>query len=276
MRRKKKFSVSLAVLIVFALLFLFPIYWTVTTAFKSPNQIMTNPPEFFPKHFTWDNFVEVFTQQNIGTFFTNSLVVSISATLVTLFLASLAGYGFSRFRFHGRDLSMMLIIVVRMIPALIYMVPYYIIFNNIGMLDSKLGLVVVYITANLPLAIWLATGFFDEIPREVFESAKIDGASEFRVYWKIALPLVVPGLVVISVLVFLATYNEFGTALVLLFNDANKTLPVGISGMLQLQKDTPYGLLAAAGTVAMIPAFILALTTQKYVQKGITAGAVKG
>lgn len=276
MRRKKKFSVSLFVLIIFALLFLFPIYWTITTAFKSPGQIMKNPPEFFPKSFTWDNFVEVFTQQSIGTFFVNSLVISIGATVVTLFLASLAGYGFSRFRFRGRGASMMLIIVVRMIPALIYMVPYYIIFNNIGLLDSKLGLTIVYITANLPLAIWLAVGFFDEIPREVFESAKIDGASEFRVYWKIALPLVVPGLVVIAVLVFLATYNEFGTALVLLFNDANKTLPVGISGMLQLQKDTPYGLLAAAGTVAMIPAFILALTTQKYVQKGITAGAVKG
>ena len=171
---------------------------------------------------------------------------------------------------------MMLVIIVRMIPALIYMVPYYIIFNNLGMLDSKLALTVVYITANLPLAIWLATGFFDEIPAEVFESAKIDGCSEFQVYRKIALPLVIPGLVVISILVFLASYNEFGTALVLLFNDANKTLPVGISGMLQLQKDTPYGLLAAAGTIALIPAFILALTTQKYVQKGITAGAVKG
>ena len=110
----------------------------------------------------------------------------------------------------------------------------------------------------------------------MFESAKIDGCSEFQVYRKIALPLVIPGLVVISILVFLASYNEFGTALVLLFNDANKTLPVGISGMLQLQKDTPYGLLAAAGTIALIPAFILAQTTQKYVQKGITAGAVKG
>lgn len=276
MRRHKHISISLIILLIFTALSLFPVYWTVTTAFKKPSQIMVLPPEFVPTSGTLDNFKEAFADKHIGTFFINSLGVAIATTLVTLLVASLAGYGYSRFRFRGKKFSMMLIIIVRMIPALIYMVPYYIIFNNLNLLDSKFALTVVYITANLPLAIWLAIGFFDEIPIEVFESAKIDGCSEFQIYRKIALPLVIPGLMVISILVFLAAYNEFGTALVLLFNDANKTLPVGISGMLQLQKDTPYGLLAAAGTIALIPAFILALTTQKYVQKGITAGAVKG
>ena len=276
MRKRRHISVSLIILLIFTVLSLFPVYWTVTTAFKKPSQIMVLPPDFIPTSGTPDNFKEAFSEKHIGTFFGNSLLIAVATSLMTLLLASLAGYGYSRFRFKGRKSAMMLVIIVRMIPALIYMVPYYIIFNNLGMLDSKLALTVVYITANLPLAIWLATGFFDEIPAEVFESAKIDGCSEFQVYRKIALPLVIPGLVVISILVFLASYNEFGTALVLLFNDANKTLPVGISGMLQLQKDTPYGLLAAAGTIALIPAFILALTTQKYVQKGITAGAVKG
>lgn len=276
MRRHRRFSLSLFILLILTALSLFPVYWTVTTAFKKPSEIMVLPPQLFPAEGTLDNFREAFFDKHIGTFFVNSLEVAVVTTLVTLLLASLAGYGYSRFRFRGRNASLMVIIIVRMIPALIYMVPYYIIFNNLHLLDSKLALTVVYITANLPLAIWLAIGFFDEIPSEVFEAAKIDGCSESQIYWKIALPLVVPGLIVISILVFLASYNEFGTALVLLFNDANKTLPVGISGMLQLQKDTPYGLLAAAGTIALIPAFILALTTQKYVQKGITAGAVKG
>lgn len=276
MLRKRKISVSLIVLIFFTLLFLFPIYWTITTAFKQPGQIMTVPPEFIPSKFTIENFTKVFQENHIGVFFSNSLSISIATTLITLLIATFAGYGFSRFSFRGKNLSMLLVISVRMIPSLVYMVPYYIIFNNLSLLDSKFGLTIVYITANLPLAIWLATSFFDEIPEEVFESAKIDGCTEFQIYRKIALPLVVPGMIVISILVFLASYNEFGTALVLLFNDANKTLPVGISGMIQLQKDTPFGLLAAAGTVAMIPAFILALTTQKYIQKGITAGAVKG
>lgn len=276
MRKTRRFSVSLVILLAYTFLSLFPVYWTVTTAFKRPGQILTTPPQFVPTSVTMDNFRQAIGEKSIGVFFVNSMMIASATTLCTLVLASLAGYGYSRFRFRGRGASMMLVIIVRMIPALIYMVPYYIIFNHLGLLDSKIALTVVYITANLPLAIWLATGFFDEIPVEVFESAKIDGCSEFQIYRKIALPLVIPGLVVIAILVFLAAYNEFGTALVLLFNDANKTLPVGISGMLQLQKDTPYGLLAAAGTIALIPAFILALTTQKYVQKGITAGAVKG
>lgn len=274
--KKKKINISLILLILFSLVFLFPIYWTITTAFKSPGQIMVIPPEFVPSKFTLDNFIKAVTENSMGIFFKNSLSIAIATTIITLIIATFAGYGFSRFNFKGKRLSMLLIIAVRMIPSLIYMIPYYIIFNQVNLLDSKSGLTIVYITANLPLAIWLAISFFDEIPEEVFESAKIDGCSELQIYLKIALPLVVPGLVVISILVFLAAYNEFGTALVLLFNDANKTLPVGISGMVQLQKDTPFGLLAAAGTIAMIPAFILALTTQKYIQKGITAGAVKG
>lgn len=273
---KRKFPLSLIVLLLFSILFLFPIYWTVTTAFKTPSQIMVVRPEFIPSSLTLDNFRAVFTEHQIGTFFKNSLLVSISTTLITLVIATFAGYGFSHFTFKGKQTSLLLVIAVRMVPSLIYMIPYYIIFNQLHLLDTRFGLTIVYITANLPLAIWLSTSFFDEIPNEIFESAKIDGCTELELYLKIALPLVVPGIVVIAILVFLASYNEFGTALVLLFNDQNKTLPVGISGMVQLQKDTPFGLLAAAGVVAMIPAFILALTTQKYIQKGITAGAVKG
>jgi len=274
--KKKKFPVSLILLVLFTFIFLFPIYWTITTAMKQPGQIMVIPPEFIPSKISLQNFRQVIAENNMGQFFWNSLSISISTTIITLIIASFAGYGFSRFNFRGKKLSLLLVIAVRMIPSLIYMIPYYIIFNQLHLLDSKVGLTIVYITANLPLAIWLSASFFDELPDEIFESAKIDGCTEFQIYWRIALPLVVPGLVVISILVFLASYNEFGTALVLLFNDSTKTLPVGISGMVQLQKDTPFGLLAAAGTIAMIPAFILALTTQKYVQKGITAGAVKG
>lgn len=276
MKQKRADYVTIGILIVFTILFSFPLYWTFTTALKSAGQIMKLPPEFIPSSITWKNFYSLFTENSMGIFFSNSVVIAGTTTIFTLLIASLAGYGFSRFNFKGKGGMLLVVIAVRMIPSLIYMVPYYIIFNNLNLLDSKLGLTVVYITANLPLAIWLATNFFDETPDEVYESAKIDGCSELGTYFKIALPLVVPGLIVIGILVFLAAYNEFGTALVLIFNDANKTLPLGISGMIQLQRDTPFGLLAAAGMVAIVPAFILALTTQKYVQKGISAGAVKG
>ena len=130
MRKRRHISVSLIILLIFTVLSLFPVYWTVTTAFKKPSQIMVLPPDFIPTSGTPDNFKEAFSEKHIGTFFGNSLLIAVATTLMTLLLASLAGYGYSRFRFKGRKSAMMLVIIVRMIPALIYMVPYYIIFNT--------------------------------------------------------------------------------------------------------------------------------------------------
>jgi ABC-type glycerol-3-phosphate transport system permease component len=263
-------------LIIFVCLFLFPIYWALMTSFKGVDQIIKLPPEVWPHHFTLDNFIEVFTKNNVGRFFFNSLFVAISTTAASVILAALAGYGFSKYRFKGRSFWLYLILAVRMIPGLVFTVPYFVIFNKLGLLDSLLGLIIVYVVGALPLAVWLFVGFYDEIPLEIFEAAKIDGCSAFQMYARIAFPLVLPGIVVTSILCFLGSYNEFGMALVLIFSDDKKTLPLGISSLVQIQKDTPFGPLAAAGMVAMIPAFILSLTTQKYIVQGFTAGAVKG
>lgn len=260
----------------FVILFLFPIYWAITTSFKSTGQIMKVPPEFIPSKWVLQNYIEVFTKHQIGTYFFNSMFVAITSTACAIIVATFAGYGFSRFKFKGRAFWQYAIIVMRMVPGLVFIIPYYLIFQKLGILDTLFTLIIVYVTAALPLAIWLFMGFFDELPTEIFEAAKIDGCNEFNTYWRIALPLIVPGIVVAAILVFLAAYNEFSLSLVLIFTDQNKTLPLGISGMIQLQKDTPFGTLAAAGTIAFIPALILALTTQKYIQAGITAGAVKG
>ena len=129
MRKTRRFSVSLVILLAYTFLSLFPVYWTVTAAFKRPGQIMTTPPQFVPTSVTMDNFRQAIGEKSIGVFFVNSMMIASATTLCTLVLASLAGYGYSRFRFRGRGASMMLIIIVRMIPALIYMVPYYIIFK---------------------------------------------------------------------------------------------------------------------------------------------------
>lgn len=163
-----------------------------------------------------------------------------------------------------------------MIPGLVYTIPFYIIYQNLGMLNSLTGLVISYITFSLPLAIWLFMGFYDQIPTEVFESAIIDGCNDYGVFRHIAIKLVLPGIVVASILIFLGAWNEFGLALVLLFTDAKKTLPIGINGLIVYQEDTPFGSLAAAGTIAMLPAIILSLTTQKFIVRGLTDGAVKG
>ena len=163
-----------------------------------------------------------------------------------------------------------------MIPGVLYTIALYIIYLNRGLLYNSIGLIAAYCTFSLPMSIWLFLNFYDEIPREIYESASIDGCSSYRMYWNIALPLVLPSISVVAILCFIGAWNEFGLALTLTFRDEAKTLPIAINTMIQRDRDTPFGSIAAAGTLSMVPAIILSLTMQKYIVKGFTAGAVKG
>lgn len=261
---------------VLGIIFFFPLYWTFLTSFKTPSQIFVEKPIFWMNTLYLGNFIEILTKTNVARFFSNSLVVSGVTTTLSLIMASMAGYGFCRYHFRGKEILKNSVLIVRMIPALIYTIPYYVIYSKIHLLDTLTGLILAYITFSLPLAIWLAINFFGEIPAEIYESAEMDGCSEYGMYFKIALPLVKAGIAVIAILVFIGAWNEFGLALVLQASDAKKTLPIGIASMIQTHKDTPSGSLAAAGIIAMVPAIILSLCTQKYMVKGIMAGAIKG
>lgn len=277
--KKKRTVQSMGLLVIFVLLgilFVFPLYWTVITSFKTSSQVFVEKPIFFLKTLYLDNYIEIFKKSYVATYFTNSIIIAGATTVLSLVLASMAGYGLCRYHFRGREGLKNSILIIRMIPALVYTIPYYIIYNKLDLLDTLSGLVMAYISFALPMAIWLAISFFIDIPSEIYESAEIDGCSEFRMYKDIALPLVKAGLVVIAILVFVGAWNEFGLALVLQSSDVKKTLPIGIASMVQTHKDTPSGSLAAAGVIAMIPAVILSITTQKYIVKGTMAGAVKG
>lgn len=276
---KKRIRSSIFILLgmtALAIIFFFPLYWTFLTSFKTSTQIFVEKPIFILDVFYLDNYIEIFSKSHVVTFFMNSLLVSAATTAISLVIATMAGFGLSRYQFRAKTALRNSILIVRMIPALVYTIPYYIIYSKIHLLDSMIGLILAYIAFALPLAIWLAINFFADIPDEVYESAEIDGCSEYKIYLKIALPLVKAGIVVIAILVFIGAWNEFGLALVLQSSDAKKTLPIGIASMIQTHKDTPSGSLAAAGMIAMIPAVILSLTTQKYIVKGTMAGAVKG
>ncbi len=271
----RAFLILLALTLI-GVFFFFPLYWTVITSVKTSSQIFVEKPIFFTDTIYLGNYIEIFQKTSVATFFTNSLVVATATTLISLLIATMAGFGFCRYDFRGKKAIQNSVIIIRMIPALVYTIPYFIIYNKVHLLDTLIGLVFAYIAFSLPLAIWLAINFFSEIPIELYESAEIDGCSEYRIYSSIALPLVKSGLVVIVILVFIAAWNEFGLALVLQSSDAKKTLPIGIASMIQTNKDTPSGSLAAAGVLAMVPAIILSLSTQKYIVKGTMAGAVKG
>lgn len=267
---------TMLALLALGLLFFFPLYWTFMTSFKTTAQIFVEKPIFFTKEFYTGNYAEIFQKSHVAQFFINSIIVAGYTTFISLVLATMAGFGFNRYNFKMKAILQNSALIVRMIPALVYTIPYYIIYSKLHLLDTLLGLILAYISFALPLAIWLAINFFAEIPKEVYESAEMDGCSEYKLYWYIAVPLVKAGMVVIAILVFIGAWNEFGLALVLQASDAKKTLPIGIASMIQSNKDTPSGSLAAAGMIAMIPAVILSLTTQKYIVKGTMAGAVKG
>lgn len=277
--KKKKIVQSFGLLILFLLLgslFIFPLYWTVITSFKTSAQVFVEKPIFILDTIYLDNYIEIFSKTHVDTFFLNSILVAGCTTLISLVLASMAGFGLCRYGFKGRSAVRNSILVIRMIPALVYTIPYYIIYNKLHLLDTLSGLIMAYISFALPMAIWLSISFFVDIPQEIYESAEIDGCPEIKLYTQIALPLVKAGLAVIAILVFIGAWNEFGLALVLQSSDGKKTLPIGIASMVQTHKDTPSGSLAAAGVIAMIPAIILSITTQKYIVKGTMAGAVKG
>lgn len=268
--------VLLAVLILLGIFFAFPLYWTILTSFKTSAQVFVEKPIFFMDTLYLDNYIEIFTKSNVFTFFMNSILVAGCATLISLILATMAGFGLCRYMFKGNRILKSSIMIVRMIPALIYTIPYFIIYSKLDLLDTLGGLIMAYISFALPMAIWLAISFFSDIPQEIYESAEIDGCGEWRMYVFIALPLVKAGIAVIAILVFVQTWNEFGLASVLQASDMKKTLPIGIASMVQTHRDTPSGSLAAAGVIAMVPAMFLALATQKYIVKGTMAGAVKG
>lgn len=275
-RSRSAHAAILLLLVLIALVFLFPIYWAVTMSFKEKADILVTVPHYFPRRFTLSNYDDILRKSSYGIFAWNSIKVAVTTTALCIAVAAMAGFALNRFVFRGRKIITNGIFVVRMIPGLVYTVPIYMIYNQLGLLDNHYGLILAYCTFSLPFSIWLFLAFYEEIPRDIYESAVIDGCSEYRLFSSIALPLVMPSISVVGILCFIGAWNEFGLALTLTFKDSYKTLPIAINTMIQRERDTPFGSLAAAGTLAMAPAIIISLTSQKYIVKGLAAGAVKG
>lgn len=272
---RKKILLFLALLIPL-FFFIFPMYWIITMSFKEKSDILVTIPHYIPHRLTLQNYIDIFVRTNFFYFAMNSMKISMATTLLCVLVASMAGFGLTRYKFKGSGSVSTIIYIIRMIPGLIYTIPLYIIFNKLGLIDNHWGLITAYCTFSLPMSIWLFMSFYEEIPRELYESAVLEGCNEYKLFRAIALPLVAPSISVVAILCFLGAWNEFGLALTLTFKDQYKTLPVSINLMIQREADIPFGSIAAAGTLAMTPAIILSLTTQRYIVKGFTAGAVKG
>jgi ABC-type glycerol-3-phosphate transport system permease component len=278
-RRTRRAGLNLLGLLV-ALITLFPIFWMVSTAFKPATEWYSLTPHPLPAHPTLANFRAVIDGSVIGlpywNFLKNSLFVTLVAVLASSFIALLAAVAVARFRFRLRTTYLVMLLVVQMLPQQALVIALFIDFRSWNLLDSLVGLILVYTAFALPVTIWMLRNFVAAVPREMEEAAAIDGAGPVRVFWRILLPLVAPGLVATSVFAFVFAYNEFVFALTFLGTDTAKfTLPIYVQYFYG-RNGADWGAIMAASTLFTIPVMAFFLLVQRRLAAGLVAGAVKG
>ncbi len=271
----------------FALFLVLPFYWIVAMSFKPEVDANAVPPQWVPLHPTLGNytgFVDPSLDQqlagsraieNTPYALANSMLVATLTALLNLALATFAAYSFSRLRFRGSRALLMLYLVTRMVPGIAIIIPFYLLMRALGLLDTYLALILSYTTFALPVTIWVLKDYFRTVPRELEDAARVDRCGWFRMMWSVFLPISAPGLVAAAVFSFMTAWNEFMFALFLTSTRASQTMPV-IAANFATDLDTRYGLMAAAGVLAVLPPLVLVLIFQRLIVQGMAAGSVKG
>ena len=254
---------------------LFPLYWTVNTSLKPADETVTSPPTFVPENPTLDGYVNVLFESGALSALLNSMVVSVGATLLALLIGVPAGYAYARNagKVGGKHTAFW-VLSIRMFPPIAPILPLFFLFRQLGLVDTFPAMILLYLTFNVPLVVWLMRSFFQDIPEAVEEAALIDGYSRFQSFYKVALPLVTPGLVATTLLVWVFSWNEFQFALVFA-RDSVQTYPPLIPTLVGGHA-TLWNQIAALSTLAMLPVIAISLLMQRRLIRGLTLGAVKG
>lgn len=254
-----------------------PVYWLLTISLKTEVDQFASPPVWFGFTPTFQHYYDAFVTRSFGQYLITSAIVAIASTAAALVIGTLAAYSLARFRLpYNLDNKLSLwILSTRMFPAIVTAVPLFLMMRDLRLLNTKLSLIIVYTAFNLPFVVWMMRGFFAELPRDLEEAALVDGDSRIGALWRVVLPLVAPGLAATAVFCLIVSWNEFLFALVLTQTDEAITLPVGIAGRVT-QYEIKWGVMSAAGAVAIVPILIFALAVQKYLVRGLSMGAVKG
>lgn len=263
-----------AYLTVLAAFSAFPLLWLFMCSIKSSSDLLTNPTSLFPTKATLENYYNVMVNLKLGVNIKNSLIVSLATTLIATVVSSMAAYGIIRFFPKlGNAMSKMLIMTY-MFPAIVLVIPYAVVMGKIGLTNTRMGLIIVYLSFNVPYAVWLLTGFFKTVPLEIEEAARIDGAGRIQTFRKVVLPLVAPGLVATAIYMFINSWNEFLYALILTSSSDITTLSIKLHTM-QGADVLNWGDMMAACMVVVLPSVVFFCFIQKYIAGGMTEGAVK-
>lgn len=253
----------------------FPFYWLIITSVKYGEEILTSPPVFVPHSVTLQHYMDIFQSTHIFPFFANSCIIALSTVGLTLLFGSMAAYAVAKTYLSSqlRNGILVFVIIVRMFPPVVIAIPYYVILKSLGLIDTHIGLIVTYVAYCLPFTIWLMVGFFKDLPAGIEEAALIDGCSFWQRFFKVTLPLTLPGLAVTAIFSFILAWREFLFASILTSFEA-KTLPVVVATFVSDQY-LQWGKMSAIGTLMVVPVIILASRMQKHLVRGLTFGAVK-
>lgn len=275
-KRKVVGVVRFLVLAFYLLLVVLPIYWMVITAFKTNAEIVnTQVITYYPHEFTLDNFKGLFQTLHYGRFLKNSLIVTITSSLVVTILSIYGGYGLARFKFKGKGAAMIFFLVTQMIPAILVIIPLYIVFTKLHLIDTHTALFLFYTGTNLPFCAITMRSFFERIPYVLEEAAFVDGCSRGQTLWQVVLPVMFPGIVAVFVFAFIGAWNELIAGTIFLNTQKMWTIPIGLKSLIG-KYNVDWGSMMAGGCLALLPTALMFLFVQKYIVEGMTSGAVKG
>ena len=252
-------------------IWLFPIIWFVLASLKTPKDMY----DIASFNLSPYNFLRVFQNYPIGLYMRNSLILAFGSGVIAVTVGTLTAYGISHTKFRFKNPTTIFIFLVRLVPSMAVMVPLFLIFSSLGLTNTFHGLILAHAVSALPLVVIIMLGYFSDFPKELVDAAYIDGCNRFNVIYLIVIPIVKPGLTVVSIFAFIVSWNNFDISLLLGYLPQYKTMPLGLA-MMNTQYGILWNLIAAAGALYILPTIILAIALQRYVVRGLTAGAIKG
>lgn len=267
-------SVSYIYLTILSIIAVFPLAWIILSSIKGKGEIASNPTSFFPQEISFENYRIVFEEMGFGNNVVNSFMIAGATTLVAITISCLGAYGIVRFMPRFGSVITRVLITTYMFPAILLAVPYSIIMGKLGLVNNRLGLIIVYMTFSVPYAVWLLVGFFKTVPLEIEEAARVDGASKMQTFTKVVMPIVAPGVVAVAIYTFINAWNEFLYSLILMNSSSKMTAAVALKS-LEGQEVLDWGVMMAASAVVVVPSVVFFMLIQKKIAGGLAQGSVK-